>query len=247
MINPKRGTISHITGKFDFVKFLEYLEKFQVTSLNCVPPIMVALAKHPAVEKFDLTAIRSIGCGAAPLSYDIMKEVTARVGRGKYLSVNQGWGMTEATCSVLSRHPDDDSEGSTVGELLPNCEAKVVDAETGTRDLPANVSGEVWIRAPNVCKGYYNNPKATAEIFTPDGWMRTGDIGYYDEHGKWYIIDRIKVRPTTHHSRGGTDHSKKGTHQGPRPAGRTGGAGGHSARAPGSGRRRSDWAVVGGR
>ena len=95
---------------------------------------------------------------------------------------------------MLGYHPDDkQSDIGSVGELLANCEAKVVDLETGLVDLPANTPGELYIRAPNVCKGYYNNPQATAETFTADGWLKTGDIGYYNGAGKFYIVDRKKA------------------------------------------------------
>jgi len=99
---------------------------------------------------------------------------------------------------VLGHHPDDEEDDGSVGELNPNCEGQVVDAETGNRQLPANEPGEIWIRSPNICKGYYNNPQATAETFAPGRWLKTGDIGYYTPSGKWYIVDRkkelIKVR-----------------------------------------------------
>jgi len=111
---------------------------------------------------------------------------------GAEISIKQGWGMTETTCTVLSHHPNDktDDHGS-VGELMPNCEGRIVD-ESGNC-LPANSAGELLVRAPNVCKGYWNNPKATKEMFTERGrWLKTGDIAYYDGLGKFYIVDRKK-------------------------------------------------------
>lgn len=92
----------------------------------------------------------------------------------------------------MSFHPEDRDETGSIGELNPNCEGMVVDPIDGVTELPVGVKGEIWIRAPNVMRGYYKNPKATAETLTHDGWLRTGDIGYYNNEGKWFIIDRKK-------------------------------------------------------
>lgn len=195
MIFPALGTKLYILPRFDFVRLLAYIQQYRVTSISGVPPIMVALAKHPQVENFDLSSIRALGSGAAPLGKDVAREVESRFHRrfGTSLRVRQGWGMTEATCSVMGHHPEDfvPDEGS-VGELLANCEAKVVDPDNHAISFPASVPGELLIRAPNVCKGYFNNPAATAEVFTRDGWLKTGDIAYYSPQGKFYIVDRRK-------------------------------------------------------
>jgi 4-coumarate--CoA ligase len=100
--------------------------------------------------------------------------------------------VCRATCTVLGFHPEDNfaDDSGSVGELAPNCAAKIVD--TNGETLPANSPGELYIRGPNVCKGYYNNPVATREIMTKDGWMKTGDVAYYDATGKFYIVDRKK-------------------------------------------------------
>src|SRR5450432_1449647 len=86
----------------------------------------------------------------------------------------QGWGMTETTCSVMGWHPLENSNSSSVGELNPNCSAKIM-SDDGLTELPHNSRGELWVRAPNVMKGYWRNPKATSETLTPDGWLKTGD------------------------------------------------------------------------
>lgn len=90
-------------------------------------------------------------------------------------------------------HPDDRDEDGSIGEVFPNCEGKIMEAETGTRELSVGEKGEIWVRGPNVMKGYYKNPNATRETITEDGWLKTGDIGYYNEHKKWFIVDRKKV------------------------------------------------------
>ena len=193
MVIPALSIPLYIIPKFDFLTFLTYIGKYRITSIAAVPPILTALAKHPVVDKFDLSSVFSIGSGAAPLSSEIETAVEKRMLKhGQTLRIRQGWGMTEATCSVLGFHPDDNDspDSGSVGELLPNCEARIVGA-TGT-PLAVNTPGELWIKAPNVCKGYYKNPSATAEIFTPSGWMRTGDVAYYDATGKFFIVDRMK-------------------------------------------------------
>lgn len=107
--------------------------------------------------------------------------------------------LNRATCSVLAWHPNESSLSFSVGEPSANCEIKIVDEEDETHEITTcDTKGELWVRAPNVMKGYWRNPKATAETLTPDGWLKTGDIGYVDKEGKFYIVDRkkelIKVR-----------------------------------------------------
>ncbi|CAZ85486.1 unnamed protein product [Tuber melanosporum] len=196
IIAPKLRALVYMLQKFDFGAFLTTIQKHKITTIAAVPPIMVALAKHPDVIKFDLSSLNVLGCGSAPLSRDISREVEERVMRGRAgeerVNLKQGWGMTEATCSVTGFHPDDTDEEGSVGELLPNCEGKVMDAETATRELPPNTQGEIWVRGPIIMKGYYRNKAATEDTITPDGWLKSGDIGYYNEAGRWFIVDRKK-------------------------------------------------------
>ncbi|OJD16528.1 hypothetical protein AJ78_03305 [Emergomyces pasteurianus Ep9510] len=180
----------YIMARFDFVKMLEAIQKFRITNLTVVPPIAVALAKHPSVKKYDLSSVVSIGSGAAPLSREISEEVQALFPPGK-LYVRQGWGMTETTLAILGWDPNDLGTSSSVGELNPNCEAKIM-ADDGVTELGRNQRGEIWVRGPNIMKGYWNKPEATKETLTEDGWLKTGDIGYVDDGGKFYIVDRMK-------------------------------------------------------
>ncbi|KAK4940278.1 hypothetical protein LTR10_019598 [Elasticomyces elasticus] len=187
-----RGIPVYVMPKFDFIQLLEYSQKFRVTDLTLVPPIAVLLAKHPAVENYDLSAVERIGCGAAPLGRDTSVQIEKRIGRG--LNMKQGWGMTECTCSLLGWDYDAISTSAAVGEPIANCEAKIM-SEDGTHEIttrgPSSV-GELWCRGPNVMKGYWRNPKATAETLTSDGWLKTGDIAYLDEQGMFFIVDRKK-------------------------------------------------------
>ncbi|KAF7625436.1 putative 4-coumarate-CoA ligase [Aspergillus flavus] len=188
----KREVPVYIMPKFDFIKMLEYTEKFRITDLILVPPVVVALAKHPAVRsgKYDLSSVEGIGSGAAPLGREVCDEVEALWEPGR-VNVKQGWGMTETTCAILGWDPTETSHTASVGELNPNCEAKIM-ADDGVTELGRNQRGELWVRGPNIMKGYWRNPQATKETKTEDGWLKTGDIAYVDDQGKFYVVDRKK-------------------------------------------------------
>ncbi|KAJ5224831.1 uncharacterized protein N7469_008334 [Penicillium citrinum] len=186
-----RNTPVYIMPKFDFLKVLEYTQTFRVTDFIFVPPVMVMLAKHPAVKKYDLSSVEVVGSGAAPLGREVCAEVEKLWPDGK-INVKQGWGMTEATCSMLGWDPREKSNSASVGEPNANCEAKIM-AEDGVTELhERNQRGELWVRGQNVMKGYWRNPQATKETKTEDGWLRTGDIAYVDNQGKFHVVDRLK-------------------------------------------------------
>ena len=149
---------------------------------------MVALAKHPAAATADLSSIRTAGSGAAPLSAEVGLQVEKRL---TGVNVKQGWGMTETTCSIMGFERDQEDRTGSVGELNPNCEAKIM-ADDGVTELGPNERGELWVRGPNIMKGYYNKPEATADTVTPDGWLKTGDIGYFNKKNLFYVVDRKK-------------------------------------------------------
>jgi acyl-CoA synthetase (AMP-forming)/AMP-acid ligase II len=172
--------------RFDLEQFLALTQEHRVTRLWTVPPMVLALARHPLVDDYELTSVRSVLSGAAPLGPELAAEAGARIG----IPVVQGYGMTEL--SPVSHAPFwDDPRPGTVGMLVAGCEARVVDPETGD-DLGVGDDGELWIRGPNVMKGYLNNPAATAATIDGDGWLHTGDIGHVDADGYWFIVDRVK-------------------------------------------------------
>lgn len=103
------------------------------------------------------------------------------------------------TCAILGWDPTETSHTASVGELNPNCEAKIM-ADDGVTELGRNQRGELWVRGPNIMKGYWRNPQATKETKTEDGWLKTGDIAYVDDQGKFYVVDRKKVRRMTNSS-----------------------------------------------
>jgi 4-coumarate--CoA ligase len=172
--------------RFDLEHFLALTQEHRVTRLWTVPPMVLALARHPVVDEYDLTSVRSVLSGAAPLGPELAAEAGSRIG----IPVVQGYGMTEL--SPVSHAPLwHDPRPGTVGLLVASCEARVVDPETGD-DLGVGDDGELWIRGPNVMKGYLNNETATAATIDDDGWLHTGDIGHVDSDGYWFIVDRVK-------------------------------------------------------
>ncbi|KAK1971679.1 AMP-binding enzyme [Colletotrichum sublineola] len=193
----KQGTPVYIMPSFDFVKMLTYIQRYRVTQLVTVPPIMVALAKHPITAKFDLSSLETVGSGAAPLAADVARQAE-RVIKKNDLIVRQGWGMTELTCTAMTWDPTRVERSASVGELMPNYQAKLID-EDGKEITEAKVPGELWVTGPTVMRGYWGKPKATEETIVADAegnrWLRTGDVAYVDQYatgGLFFIVDRMK-------------------------------------------------------
>jgi acyl-CoA synthetase (AMP-forming)/AMP-acid ligase II len=172
--------------KFDLELFLRLHQDHRITRCFIAPPIAVALAKHPSVDNYDLSSLRQIFSGAAPLSATLAAEVVARIG----CEVVQGYGMTELS-PVSHLTPPGRGKPGSAGLTAPNTETRIVDTITG-EPLGFDADGEVWVRGPQVMKGYLNNPAATATTIDAEGWLHTGDIGHIDADGHLYIVDRLK-------------------------------------------------------
>lgn len=173
--------------KFDIEQFCKLVQDEKITFSYVVPPVILLLSKHPIVEKYDLSSIRMMNSGAAPLT----KELVDAVHRRTKLKVKQGYGLSE-TSPTTHTQPWDRwyTTIGAVGTLLPNITAKYMSPDE--KELPCGEVGELWMKGPNVFKGYLNNPEGTKNALTEDGYFKTGDVGYQDKHGNFYITDRIK-------------------------------------------------------
>ena len=163
--------------RFDLEQFLELVQKYKITSLNLVPPLVLALAKHPVVDNYDLSSVRIIGSGAAPLGQELEIACAKRLG----CEIYQGYGLTEVAgaCHVNKSPVPPEKQGS-VGVVLPNTYSKIIDTETG-EELGQNERGEVLVKGPHIMVGYLNNEEATKGCIDEDGWFHTGDVGYADD------------------------------------------------------------------
>jgi acyl-CoA synthetase (AMP-forming)/AMP-acid ligase II len=173
--------------RFDLEQFLETLHKYRITFANVVPPIVLALAKHPLVEKYDLGSLRTVFSGAAPLGAAVAGLASQRLG----CEVIQGYGLTETSPVTHATRAGHTAKVAGIGPPIPNTESKITDLATGA-ELGANQEGEICIRGPQVMSGYLNRPEATAAMLDADGWLHTGDVGYADEEGCFFVVDRVK-------------------------------------------------------
>jgi acyl-CoA synthetase (AMP-forming)/AMP-acid ligase II len=171
--------------RFDFEQFLQVIERYKATFAPVVPPVALALAQHPVVDKYDLKSLRTVASGAAPLAEAVALAVERRLGA----PMQQGFGMTELSGATHIQAQEDPK--ASVGRALPLVEWRIADPATGAT-LPLHEHGEILIRGPNVMQGYLNRPDETRTVLEPDGWLHTGDLGYADAAGRCFIVDRLK-------------------------------------------------------
>ncbi|MCQ4118141.1 AMP-binding protein [Rhodococcus tibetensis] len=179
--------------KFDLPEFLRQISAYECTYLFIAPPVAVALAKHPIVEQFDVSSVRVIVCGAAPLDEALGNALMARL----QCRLLQGFGMTELSpVSHVTPIDDPDISIGSIGVAVPNIEFKIVDPETGTEityvEGARSRPGEMLVRGPGVMHGYLGNPEATAATIEPNGFLHTGDIVEVGPKGEVYVVDRLK-------------------------------------------------------
>ena len=172
--------------RFDLDQALSLVQEHRITRFFAVPPVVLALAKHPAVDSYDLSSLVQVFSGAAPLGAEIAMEAEKRIG----CEVVQGYGMTELSPVSHTTPPGMFKAGSS-GVTVSNTESRIVDPDTG-EDQPLGERGELWVRGPQVMKGYLNNPEATAATLDSDGWLHTGDVAIIDEDHHMTIVDRVK-------------------------------------------------------
>ncbi|MDF2824949.1 MAG: acyl-CoA synthetase (AMP-forming)/AMP-acid ligase, partial [Mycobacterium sp.] len=188
-----------IMPSFDLQKFLSNIQDHRCTISYIAPPVAVALAKHPDIDEFDLSSLKIIMSGAAPLDEELGHTVAKRIG----CRVVQGYGMSELS-PVSHCMPFDgggqsigvDAPLSSVGWTVPNSTSKIINPETGAEigipESGRSETGELWFSGPNVMAGYLGNDTATAETIDGDGFLHTGDMACVDSDGCVYIIDRLK-------------------------------------------------------
>jgi acyl-CoA synthetase (AMP-forming)/AMP-acid ligase II len=188
MVGLRSGATLVVMPRFELAPYLDLVERYRATMLHVVPPIVVALAKSPAVDGRDFSSVRKLFSGAAPLGADVIGQCTARIGA----VLQQGYGLTETSPAthVTSDDPATIRPGS-IGTPVANTECRVVDPSTGA-DATPGVDGEIWIRGPQVMLGYLNQPDATRATIDDEGWLHTGDIGHADADGHFFIVDRLK-------------------------------------------------------
>ncbi|KAI9857818.1 MAG: hypothetical protein M1813_008069 [Trichoglossum hirsutum] len=176
-----------VMAKFDLEKFCALIQEYKITFAYVVPPVLLGLGKHPIVSKYDLSSVRMLSSGAAPLTRDLVDAVYSRL----KIPIKQGYGLSE-TSPASHTQPWRlwRTTIGSVGRLVPNMTAKYMSADEA--ELPPGQTGELWLKGPNVFKGYLNNPAGTAHALTADGYFKTGDVGHQDEHGNFWITDRVK-------------------------------------------------------
>jgi acyl-CoA synthetase (AMP-forming)/AMP-acid ligase II len=173
--------------RFDLDGFCRAVQDYGVTRAEVVPPIVLALARHPAVTGYDLSSLRLITSGAAPLGAALAAECARRLG----CRVKQAYGMTELGGATHAVPDTGGGPASSIGPLLPGAEARVVDCASGL-DVGPGQPGEMLIRTPGAMRGYLANPEATAATIDADGWLHTGDVVIADREGWFQIVDRVK-------------------------------------------------------
>ncbi|CAK1543171.1 unnamed protein product [Leptosia nina] len=186
---------SHIISmpKFTPEIYLQTLIKYRPVDLFVVPSLLVFLTNHPAVKKEHLERIESVTVGGAPATNSILEKFVQKAGKTKdEIALLQGYGMTESSPVVfVTPYSYPHEKVGTIGQIVPSTEVKLVSITTDEAVGP-NESGEIYVRGPQVMKGYLNNEEATKETVDSEGWLHTGDVAYYDNEHYFYIVDRTK-------------------------------------------------------
>ncbi|KAJ1802488.1 hypothetical protein LPJ75_006172, partial [Coemansia sp. RSA 2598] len=180
-----RGRRQIVMPRFDLELFCQLTEKHRVAVAHLVPPIIIQLAKSPVVDRYNLTSLAYVLSGAAPLTHETQSEAQKRLN----CIVVQAYGMSEAS-PVTHRASSENVPSGSTGYLLPSMRCKIVD-EDGQM-LGKNMVGEICLSGPNIMMGYHNDSEATKQALDGDGFLHTGDVGYVDERGCYFIMDRKK-------------------------------------------------------
>ncbi|KAI9495288.1 hypothetical protein BDB00DRAFT_814002 [Zychaea mexicana] len=179
------GYIQVVLEKYTVENLCAAIERFKINDVPTAPPILLHLLNHPAVAKYDLSTLKSLNVGSAPVSPQVVRDIMK-----KFNAVcTQAYGMTEIS-PIGTMQTKETCVPESVGRLLPCMEGKVIDPEG--QDLPWGSVGEICFRGPTVMIGYLDDPESTDATIDKDGWIRTGDQGFVDKDGNWFIQDRLK-------------------------------------------------------
>ena len=181
------GATIVVVPKFTLESYFDLVERHRATVLHIVPPVALAIAKHPSVSGRDFSSIRKLFSGAAPLGADVSEQCTRRLG----CTLQQGYGLTETSPAAFITPEDRAIKPGSVGWPVANTEARVVDIGTGA-DVAPGTDGEILIRGPQVMRGYFGRSAETQGMIDADGWLHSGDIGHADDDGYFFIVDRLK-------------------------------------------------------
>ena len=181
--------------KWDLELALKTIEKYKITLLPLVPPLVRQLAQSPLTEKYDLSSVVTAASGAAYLPPDVAYQLAKKLPQGTVAPIPSGYGLSEAASIASPTAPGmfalEEAKPGTIGYLLPGMKGRVVDPET-LKDVPKGQKGELWAQGNVVTPGYFHDPKATTEIFAEPDWLRTGDLVMRDEHDRIWYLDRLK-------------------------------------------------------
>ncbi|MFF4574988.1 4-coumarate--CoA ligase family protein [Streptomyces sp. NPDC001410] len=187
----RKGATVVVLPRFDLETFLAAIENHRITGLYVAPPIVLALAKHPAVARYDLSSLKYVISAAAPLDAALAAACAERLGLPP---IGQAYGMTELSpgTHVVPLDALHQAPPGTVGKLIAGTGMRIVSLDDPGKDLGPGEPGEILIRGPQVMKGYLGRPDATADMIDADGWVHTGDIGHVDDDGWLFVVDRVK-------------------------------------------------------
>ncbi|MCL5041780.1 MAG: long-chain fatty acid--CoA ligase [Gammaproteobacteria bacterium] len=182
------GAEVHLMPRFDAETVLRTINDQRITSFPGVPTMFIGLAAHPLTAELDLTSLKMCNSGGAPLPLDVQQRYQQLAG----CALREGWGMTETTTTGTFTPMAAEPHPGSCGLPVPGCRIKILALDDSERELPAGERGELCISGPNITRGYWQRDDATAEAMTSDGFLRTGDVAWMDEHGWVYIVDRTK-------------------------------------------------------